>query len=302
MCKTKTKEWRIHIGAHKTATTHIQDTLESVYHELSHAGIGYITRDNIRNMGRFPTLNWWQRQRILQRYFAKKDLYNHWIGSYEGMHETLLISEENILGGVSGLLKPKIYPNIEKNLATLLLLKGDSKMTLFMSIRSFDSILPSAYAQQARKAKVKPGGFDVIKKNALNKPPTWSSIINRILNLVDADHLKIWKYEDYINNQDFFLSYLCKNKIPSFPHIPPPATTKSPSAEAIRLLEEICQKLPRHKRKEEAVRICSLDSSSNSFQPFSIHEAAVLRASYEEDLAYIEKNYPDILVDLPNQE
>ncbi len=300
MCKTK--EWRIHIGAHKTATTHIQDTLESICQELEDADIEYISRENIRNMRRFPTLNWWQRQPILQRYYSKKDIQNHWINSYKGMSETLLISEENILGGVSGLLGSRIYPNMEKNLATLFFLKGDSKIALFLSTRSFDSILPSAYAQQARKAKVKPGGFDVIKKTVLNKPPKWSSIIKRIINLVDADHLKIWKYEDYANNQDFFLSYLCKNKIPSFPYIPPPTTTRSPSAEAIRLLEEICPRLPRKKRKEEAARICSLDSSSNSFRPFSIHEAAILRESYEEDLAFIEKNHPNILINPPNQE
>ena len=298
----KTIEWRIHVGAHKTATTHIQDTLESVYQELSHAGIEYITRENIRNMGRFPTLNWWQRQPILQRYFSKKDIHNHWIGSYKGRNETFLISEENILGSVSDLLRSKIYPDIEKNLATLLFLKGDSKMTLFMSIRSFASVFSSAYAQQARMAKAKPGGFDTIKKNALNKPPTWSSIIKRIFNLIDADHLKIWKYEDYANNPDYFLSYLCKNKISSFPHINPPTITRSPSAETIRLLEEICPKLPRYKRKEEAARICSLGSGNNPFQPFSVHESAALRASYEEDLAWIEKNYPDILINLPSQD
>ncbi|MCP4123392.1 MAG: hypothetical protein GY751_16690 [Bacteroidetes bacterium] len=297
MCKTK--EWRIHIGAHKTATTHIQDTLESVCQELSYAGIEYI-----KHIGRFPTLKWWERHPILQRYLSKKDMHNHWIGSYNGINKTFLVSEENILGGVSDLLRSKIYPNMEKNLATILYLKGDSKMNLFMSLRSFDSILPSAYAQQARKAKAKAkaGGFDVVKKTVINKPPKWSSIIKRIINLVDADHLKIWKYEDYANNQDFFLSYLCKNKITSFPYIPPPTTTRSPSTEAIRLLEEICPRLPRKKRKEEAARICSLDNSSNSFRPFSIHEAALLRESYEEDLALIEKSYPNILINLPNQE
>ena len=41
---------------------------------------------------------------------------------------------------------------------------------------------------------------------------------------------------------------------------------------------------------------------SLSFQPFSVHESAALRASYEEDLVWVEKNYPDILINLPSQE
>ena len=299
MPEHSTKEWRVHIGAHKTATTHVQDTLEHIRYQLAEVGIEYIPRQEIRTQGGFPLCPWWQYQPLIQRVLAKKPQQNHWIESYEDRQKVLLLSEENLLGSVSGLLRSPIYPDLEKKMAMLGSLKKKNKLTLFLAIRSFDSILPSAYGQQARMAKAKPGAFDAIKKIALKKPSTWSSVIGRILKAVDVDQLKVWKYEDYICNQDFFLANVCKNSMSSFPHIPPPPSTRSPSAEAIRLLEKINPRLSRRQRTEEASLICSTDNSCKSFRPFSAAEVEKLRSIYEEDILLIEKKYPGVMINLP---
>lgn len=293
------KEWRVHLGAHKTATTHIQDTLEAVRTQLAAVGVEYVPRQEIRDQGGFEYSQLWQRQSFFQRIFKSKVRKEHWIKSYEQKQDILLISEENLLGGVSGLLTSPLYPKLEKNLRLLSILKNNSKIQLFMATRSFDTLLPSAYGQQARMGKARQGAFDIVKKAALKNPPRWSQVVERIIEVFDVSQLKIWKYEDYKDHRQQVLALLCANRLVSFPHIPPPVSTRSPSAEAIAYLEKISSSLPKHRKKATGSQVCLEDTGKGVYQPFSPGEIAMLRASYCEDLLMLEKKYPGLFITFP---
>jgi hypothetical protein len=283
-------EWRIHIGAHKTATTHVQDTLEAVRRDLGAFGIEYVPRQEIRNHGGFGRLKWWHS-------FVPDTQKKHWTYAYEQSKDVLLFSEERLLGRVSGLFRSPLYPDLENNMRMIQRLGSNRKITLYMTIRSFESILPSAYAQQIRMGKAGRIIFDEIKENTFRNPPLWSQVIGRILDIFDESQLKIWRYEDYKDHQDVFLSHLCNGTILTFPNIPPPESTKSPCAETIRELERICPEIRKDKRAAEASRICSLaHGGGDRFQPFSAHEVEWLQESYMKDVHFMEEKYPGLLI------
>jgi hypothetical protein len=100
------------------ATTHVQDTLESVRLELRARGVEYIPRQEIRDLGGFGQLQWWQP-------FVRGAPKQHWIYDYEQGRNALLFSEENILGRISDLFRSPIYPDLEKKLGAVRVLSGD---------------------------------------------------------------------------------------------------------------------------------------------------------------------------------
>src|ERR671915_2577538 len=56
------RRWRIHIGAHKTATTHLQETLTALRPALAAQGVDYIPNSLVRGRKLAPSL--WRRRPI----------------------------------------------------------------------------------------------------------------------------------------------------------------------------------------------------------------------------------------------
>jgi hypothetical protein len=49
--RSPVRSWRIHLGAHKTATTHLQETLTAVRPALAERGIDFIPNQRVRGRG-----------------------------------------------------------------------------------------------------------------------------------------------------------------------------------------------------------------------------------------------------------
>lgn len=297
--KQRPVEWVFHVGAHKTATTHVQDTLERVRDELRSAGICYLTLDEIRERrpltlpdvasARLPLL-----RSIARRYAAR----THWLRTLDTDCRTVLISEEKILGKMPGLFDAVTYPNLERNLADLQQLVQYQPARFFLSIRSFATILPSTYGQLARYGRAYPGMFDAIRERTLATPPRWKHLVDRMVRVVGEGKLRVWRYEDYADAHEPFLSALCGGAIQRFPLLPAPERTRSPSLPTILELEKIPEALrkPRDQRMAAGERICARDASTERFQPFSEAERRVLDGVYRDDVDGIDRQYPGLLI------
>jgi hypothetical protein len=291
------QQWHIHIGAHKTATTHLQDILCNMREELLSHSINFTCRETIREQGIIPQPK--RLFRIMDSFgISTKTLEStHWLNNtINSNFDILLISEENILGKSSDLLNEILYKNAEYGLNKLSFLREKYPVTLYLSIRSFDKILPSAYAQKCRMGNSKIGEFDIIKKKLLNSPPSWHLLVNRILKIFRPNELVIWTFEDYIKNPSYYLSYISNNRIQKFVDNPIPNSTKTPSAEAIYKLEEINGKLSRKTRRVLAEQICRDDDGRNIYRPFTDVESKFLIDVYEEDKYKINKLDSCILI------
>jgi hypothetical protein len=160
MTKNREVEWIFHVGAHKTATTHVQDTLELVSQELLRAGVHYVPRKNIRQLERLNKNGKTKRSiPIVSSILEHRAARSHWLRNIDTDCRKILISEERIVGNIGDLFSPTVYPNIERNLVDLMRIIRNPSVVFYLGIRSFGTILPSNYGQLARKGRAYPGSF-----------------------------------------------------------------------------------------------------------------------------------------------
>ena len=142
--------WRIHIGAHKTATTHVQETLAAMRAGLVARGVDFIPNSGccagrLRRGARAPAA--WNRLPPLRGPMVRRMVARH-LDPLRAGPATLVLSEEKLLGGSQHVFAEPIYPQVQRIIALLATLGGRADVTLFLSIRSFDTQLPSAYVQE----------------------------------------------------------------------------------------------------------------------------------------------------------
>lgn len=290
--------WRIHIGAHKTATTHAQETLAALRPALVAGGVDFIPNRELRAGGvavaitrrrpeaRIPLL----RGRMVRRALAER------IDPLRAGPTTLVLSEEKLLGGSQHIFSDPIYPQLERTTRLLATLAERAEVTFFLSIRSFDSQLPSAYVQELKYMPSVPGGFEAIRRRALARPPSWFELVCRLRAAAPGVPLRIWRQEDYRGHTRAILSALCGIDIGPPPELADPPWTKSPDVAAIRAAEALPADLPETVRRAEVRAIFADGGRGERFQPFTRPERETLRAAYAADLARIAELDPEMLL------
>ncbi|MDF3605868.1 hypothetical protein PE067_06715, partial [Paracoccus sp. DMF-8] len=124
----------VHLGAHKTATTHLQESLRLAASVLRDSGVYYVGPGELRgellpvtpginDSGRLP-----QRQRARRRLVTAGEVYPE-----------ILISDENIIGGTKRHRlfgkAGRIYPDAGLRLARLMSILRNQPVTAALSVR-----------------------------------------------------------------------------------------------------------------------------------------------------------------------
>jgi len=150
---------------HKTATTHLQQTLAAIRPRLVEQGIDPIPLAALRASG-FARMLIERRlatRMPLLRGLAVRQLVADALEPLRHGPRTLILSEQKLLGAPRRIFEEPAYPLVEQVVPRLAALGG--KVTLFLSIRGFDRHLPSTYAQELRVLPPSDGGFEAIRRN-----------------------------------------------------------------------------------------------------------------------------------------
>ena len=101
-------EWRIHLGAHKTGTTNIQDFFENQKIQLQAQGLDYLTRKTLRDQNLLKIL-----KKYAKPYFSLARLRGWDLSQATALLRsgagTVLLSEENLLGSSSDIFYAPMY-------------------------------------------------------------------------------------------------------------------------------------------------------------------------------------------------
>jgi hypothetical protein len=294
--KCETTKWRIHIGAHKTATTHLQDLAAMHRNELISKGIDFISRPDARRKkipARAGRFDW----RYKFHGFPLLWSFEKHIKSLRTGPSTVVLSEENFLGKSAHFLTPVFYPEASYHLRTLSLLSQRAELSIFLSIRPQASIIPSAFVETLRSKQLV-GGFEPIRKQLMSSPPSWLTLVRNITKIIPNAHLSIWTMDNYLNNKQAILSHFCGVNFPLFDDIPPPPTTKSPSAEAIRKIERLKPAMEIKAYRKEVALIIEQDQGKTKFAPFTESEQLLLSEQYHSDILAIKQEFPNVLFEL----
>ncbi|WP_296644396.1 hypothetical protein [Roseinatronobacter sp.] len=178
----------IHIGAHKTATSHLQHGFSKARGILRKKSVAYFGPELLRGKLRLPSL-------AGKAATPPADL----LAAFERNRMCrLVLSEENILGTTRADLVARgarFYPEAAPRLSRLLQALGCEDATLYLSIRAPLSFLTSAHGQQQNA-----GRFDPIESYLSQVQPDrlrWTELVQRLASVPGVTRVVVWRYEDY---------------------------------------------------------------------------------------------------------
>ena len=294
--------WRIHIGAHKTATTAVQEILALMRPGLVERGIDFVDNHQVRASGLAKAL--FERRLATRlpvlRGRAVAGIMARHLDPLRAGPTTFVLSEEKLMGGSLQVFSDPPYPQIERIVPMLASLHGGghggTEVALFLSIRSLDGQLPSAYVQELKFSPPIAGGFDNLKARVLARPPSWLDLVRRIRAAAPGVPLTVWRQEDYRRDPAAVLAALCGRDPGPLPVMDDPQWTKSPDLAAVRAAEALPADMPRAERRARVLEIFRETGEGARFDPFDAAEKEALRAAFARDLAGIAALDPGILL------
>ena len=181
----------IHAGAHKTASTHLQNRVLENENLVVKSGCSYLGPEKIRDQ--FGTL--W---RALGR-SDTPDEQKRKLAALAAGQPRLVISEENIIGGFKDLMngpnRAILYPKAVERLARLAQLVAPNPLHIAMAVWE-----PSSYYVSVYNQLLLSGRFQTWERFSKGLDPTavkWSDILRPIAEIPGVAAVSIWRYEDY---------------------------------------------------------------------------------------------------------
>ena len=185
----------LHIGAHKTASTHLQQTLRALTGAMVREGILYLDPVTLRRGSGRLDLSLDNGPKAARR----RGPWRRWMDRAAEVWPSLLLSEENALGSLRrGALMGEgglIYPEAERRMDRLCNIARRRPAVVCLAVRDPLSFLGSAFSMQVVGGHETEfadyiGGFDPA---ALS----WSGLAERLLSVRGVARLVVWRHEDY---------------------------------------------------------------------------------------------------------
>jgi len=245
---------RFHIGAHKTATTHLQMTLARCGFA---AGTRYVALKRLRRTLTSPVRK--QRPRL------------PWHRWYEG---TWLFSDENILGTTENSLL--MYPDPAVALRYFL----DCNLGIFLCVRRYDTFLASAYGERLWRHRYQPFHADLPSRR-------WPDVVRDLQRDLPGVPVHVWRYEDYRGNAAQIMQFYAGNAITDFGE---PLQQDPKSGFSGRTVAELARFSDARPGKAEVLRLRDkfpISVEYPRFNPWSADQQARLEEMYSEDLAVL---------------
>lgn len=294
----------LHLGAHKTATTYLQETLSANRGLLDAHGIGFVPPSTYRPMirhaaSRDRTLN---RVGVIRRARKTRSIAGIITSARRAGRRRLIISEENLLGTLDRTLTGSwFYDRCRGELGDIIRALNGHRVTAMLALRNYADFFPSAYAQALKAGTFCP--FDeAMKARLLSQVRGWPEVIADIAGaLPPGSKLKIWQYEAMETHEADIVAEFIGHDIRS--HLVPIRERPLPgaSARAIARLTRIhrLEGPPDQQRIRQVLRFNRRERGFQRFDPWSANERHVLGLRYRRDLERIAEVWPDAFVHTP---
>jgi len=290
-------DWRVHLGAHKTATTHLQGALAAKKGQLRRAGVEYLPLHRMRQ-AKVQEL----RKRLDAegvRGPARRAALTEALLPKGPRCATVALSDENLIGIPMTLLRQGLYPRAHRMVKFLSRLGGDgATLRFYLATRSLDTLLPSTYAEATRRRHLE-GGFDAVRRRILSDPPRWSRLVADIRKAAPEAKLRVWRYEDYPSRARKVAELFLGVDPGDLDEGKRPGGTATPSARAVAEAEALPPELSVDERWARTSKIYGAHPATgrdDKYNPLTEEERAALRADYDADLARLEAEHPGVMM------
>lgn len=279
------KRYHLHLGVHKTGTTFTQTVFRINERKLNSAGIAYrdlaYTRKNLTPFLVGLSRRKWAvppekcRERILSEIHCPEFT----------SARRVVISDENLLGFVSDILRKNGYRSLVRRLTPIqAVLGGDVRV--FLTVRNYADFISSMYCELIA---TKPYfSFEQIRDGKFVSELSWLKVYRDLARVFGKENVVIFEYQTLFSNLGESLSFLAGGDI-EFDY-PRKEIRSSPSAKAIHCIRtesETKSSLPPRKIVENAVRKFPRNAGNPAFDPWTPEERAMLDERYRKDLEQI---------------
>ena len=191
----KPRSIAFHLGAHKTATSHLQRCLKKASEALAADGVQYHGPEKFRSeTGTIPALFGFRQGRSAGD--DRPDPQAQLAALSQGA-DRLVLSEENFIGVLNsprGLAIRRRYKAAGERLSALSTAIGQD-VDVFLGIRRPTGFINSAYGQMLLGGQVRPLGI-FLRRNPMSSVD-WLDVVTRIRQARGVGQVTVWRYEDY---------------------------------------------------------------------------------------------------------
>ncbi|MSU91062.1 hypothetical protein GE300_15845 [Rhodobacteraceae bacterium 2CG4] len=286
-------EIRLHLGAHRTGTTRLQQELRRRADHLETRGIAVAWPLQLRPetdwgfaaLACLPVLGRHVSCETVRRLAATR------AAALARGRRRLVISEENYAGGIDRMVRRGVlYPDIAARAALLAPPFRDDPLTVLFSVRGYAGMFASLYAQMARRRPAP--GFDRLKPRMLALPRRWPAILAELAAAFPQAQVLVWPFEDMPGNGLQAVRLLLGERDVAAVDEDLPAVYSSPTAPAIARLNRMRRPEERTRAARRAVIAAFPPGEHPPFRPWTENERAALDAAYAEDLAALRRAPP----------
>jgi len=276
----------LHLGVHKTATTYIQDSLKRSIAKLDAHRIGYVPLEEMRKT---VTPN------IRRKTAELRSAVAGILARFQG-YDTLILSDENIAGGVNDPLQHNaLYPNSRGNLERLLENLGGHQIEVYIALRSYDSFLASMYSEVLRHHPFVT--FYEYTATLSGDDVSWHPIIQDLTKVVNPSQMILWDFADFRQIGDQIFDSMLGAPLAAELDRPTGSVRDSLSAKAIAALTAL-----RHALSNEEIKLLvgpigqafPKNSENLPYLPFPPKVVERLQKQYAIDIARIKADFPAI--------
>lgn len=270
----------LHIGAHRCASTTLQQFLQRNEMSLSRAGVEAWTPDRTRT-GLFAGL--------LQRPTDKPAQAEQRAKRSSGVirieadrlersgTRTLVVTEENLIGAVRDNLRAGgLYTSATGRLEALLPALGDKVTRVALCIRSYDSYWASCVSYGVAQGHRVPSA-DKLAKIVAN-PRRWRHLVADVAHVFPDAEIVVWPFERFSGQPETQLAIMTRGV-----HLPASLRGARDWQNPSPRLEKLRRILKLRGDGEMAAR---LPEGDGRWTPFDAIQSATLRNAYREDLAW----------------
>ena len=184
-----------HVGAHKTATTHLQKCIKRAHEPLAAVGVRFCGPENFRLPGRtIQALFGFRESRAAE---GPKRPPQEQLALLAKGADRLVLSEENFIGPLNspkGVAMRQRYRPAGARLAQFAEKIGQPG-DVFLAVRRPTAFLNSAYCQMLLGGQIRPPGI-YLRRNPISSVD-WADLVTRIRQAPGVGRLVVWRHEDY---------------------------------------------------------------------------------------------------------
>ena len=290
-------DWRVHVGAHKTATTHFQRLLADAGPLVTDRGGAVLLEETLRGPARSARRDrsglegLRHRLRLRLRTPAR-------LRAAAGDCRFVVASEEDILGYVPHLLQSDFYPDL-RGIDLLRRTARGARLDLFVSIRRYDTLLTSALFEMLKALPDARARWEEGVARLLAECSGWPGLMTRLERRAPEARLHFWSLESYSRDPAAVLNEFIGVDVPDLPPAPPPSRTRAPALSALDEVAALDPSLPSAERMER-VRAIYKRHPAGPEAPSAVSallapaDATALADRYAEDLAVLRARYPEL--------